>query len=576
MNLKVGKSNGRTYLSIAHGYRDENGHVRTKTVKSLGYLEDLAKDYRDPIAHFKSVVAEMNKKEADENPPAIINLDKNKLIAQKNDNRLNLGYSALSKIYHELGLNVFFYNHSRKLKTKYNFNSIMKLLIFSRILFPASKKRTFENKDLFFEKFDFTLDDVYRSLTFLNKEKNSLQSYLHGKMKELYGRTTELVYYDVTNYYFEIDEPDNLRKKGVSKEHRPDPIVQMGLFMDTKGMPISYGLFAGNTHDCETMIPLMAEMKREYGMGRVIIVADKGINTAPNIVYSLLRGDGYVYSQTIRGGNKELKDYALDKRGYRAHGDNNRIKSRLYPREIVLKDIKGKRQKVRIDEKQVIFYSLKYDKRAKAEREPALQKAMDLVNNPGKYNKATSCGAAKYVKNLQFDKDTGEIVTTTVSRPVLNEEKIREEELYDGYYAIVTSEYKKTDEEIIEIYRGLWRIEESFRVTKSDLETRPIYMSREDHIEAHFLICFLALAISRILEYRLDRKYSISRISESLRNASCSILEENWYVFDYTDEVIHDLNEKLGIDLNRKYLRLGDIRKILGTTKKNLKSPTIF
>jgi hypothetical protein len=319
----------------------------------------------------------------------------------------------------------------------------------------------------------------------------------------------------------------------------------------------------------------MAEMKREYGMGRVIIVADKGINTAPNIVYSLLRGDGYVYSQTIRGGNKELKDYALDKRGYRAHGDNNRIKSRLYPREIVLKDIKGKRQKVRIDEKQVIFYSLKYDKRAKAEREPALQKAMDLVNNPGKYNKATSCGAAKYVKNLQFDKDSGEIVTTTVSRPVLNKEKIREEELYDGYYVIVTSEYKKTDKEIIEIYRGLWRIEESFRVTKSDLETRPIYMSREDHIEAHFLICFLALAIARILEYRFDKKYSISRISESLRNASCSVLEENWYVLDYTDDVIHDLNEKLGIDLSRKYLRLGDIRKILGTTKKP-ESPTIF
>ena len=568
MNLKVGKSNGRTYLSIAHGYRDENGKVRTKTVKSLGYLEDLAKNYPDPITHFKNVVAEMNRKEADENPPAIINLDKNKLVEPGNDYRHNLGYSALSKIYHELGLNVFFYNHSRKLKIEYNFNNIIKLLVFSRILFPGSKKKTFENKDMYFEKFDFTLDDVYRSLTFLNKKKNSLQHYLHDKMKELYGRTTELVYYDVTNYYFEIDEPDNLRKKGVSKEHRPNPIVQMGLFMDTKGMPISYGLFAGNTHDCETMIPLMAEMKREYDMGRVIIVADKGINTAPNIVYSLLRGDGYVYSQTIRGGNKELKDYALDRRGYRAHGDSNRIKSRLYPREIALTDINGKRQKVRIDEKQVIFYSLKYDRRAKAEREPALRKAMDLVNNPGKYNKATSCGAAKYVKNLQFDKDSGEIVTTTVSKPVLNEEKIREEELYDGYYAIVTSEYKKTDDEIIEIYRGLWRIEESFRVTKSDLETRPVYMSREDHIEAHFLICFLALAIARILEYRLDRKYSISRISESLRNASCSVLEENWYVFDYTDDIIDDLNEKLGIDLKHKYLRLGDIRKMLGTTKK--------
>ncbi|GHV36841.1 hypothetical protein FACS1894187_12190 [Synergistales bacterium] len=291
------------------------------------------------------------------------------------------------------------------------------------------------------------------------------------------------------------------------------------------------------------------------------------MNTGMNVAFNLIKGDGYVYSQTVRGGHKELKDYVLDNSDYRQISDDYKIKSRLYPREIIVRDVNDKNKKVRVDEKQVVFYSKDYDKKAKAEREPALIKARELVNNPSKYNRATSYGAAKYVKNLQYDKNTGEIVVTD-QRPVFDEEKLREEEKFDGYYAIVTSEYKKTDEEIIEIYRGLWKIEESFKVTKSDLETRPVYLSREDHIQAHFLICFLALVIIRILERRLGNTYSASRIIESLSNASCSALEENWYVFDYADEITKAIYEKLGIDLRHKYLRLGDIRKIIGDTKK--------
>jgi hypothetical protein len=317
------------------------------------------------------------------------------------------------------------------------------------------------------------------------------------------------------------------------------------------------------------MMPLMSEMKRKYDIGRVIVVADKGMNTSRNIAYSLLRGDGYLYSQTVRGGNKELKDYVLNEGGYRAEGDKYRIKSRLYPREISVDDINGKQQKVRVDEKQVVFYSKDYDRKAKAEREAVLVKARDLVNNPAKYNRATSYGAAKYIKDIQFDKTTGQIIATAKIKPVFDEEKVREEEKFDGYYAIVTSEYKKTDDEIIEVYRGLWKIEESFKVTKSDLETRPVYLSRDDRIQAHFLICFLSLAIARILERRLGGIYSFSSIASSLGKASGTFLAENWYVFDYADEITGAVKEKLGIDLSRKYMRLGDIRKILGDTKKS-------
>lgn len=555
-------------MVIVHGYRDPvTKKVRHKTIKSLGYLDDLKKQFEDPIAHFRAVVEEMNRAAALEKQEAIINLDPKATLAPTGTTRKNIGYAAISKLYHELGLDVFLNNHSRAFKADFNTNNIMKLLIYSRILFPASKKRTYEGRERFFENTDFSLDDVYRCLTQVVTFKDKLQKHLHRKMKEKYGRSTELVFYDVTNYYFEIDKQDGMRRKGVSKEHRPDPIVQMGLLMDTKGIPIMYDLFPGNTNDCETLLPMLDRVKREYDIGRTIVVADKGINTADNIAYCLAKGDGYVYSQTVRGANKELKSYVLDPTGYRESRDGSRIKSRLYPREIAVSNARGGRTKIRIDEKQVVFYSPDYDRKAKQDRELAILKAKDLVKHPFKYNRAISYGAAKYVKDLVFDRKTGEIVTTK-RQPVFDEAKLREEEKFDGYYAIVTSEWNKSDDAIIEIYRGLWRIEEAFKVTKSDLETRPVFLSREDHIQAHFLICFVALVLIRLLAHVLENKHSVPRIIDSLSQASGSFLEENWYVFDYADEVTETIAETLGIDLRRKYLRYGEIKKMIAATKK--------
>jgi hypothetical protein len=568
MYLQVGNNKGRKYLSIVQGYRDPlTKKVRHKTVKSLGYLDDLAKEHEDPVAHFRAVVEEMNKSAALEKEPVRFEIDPQEQLTDNPANRKNIGYAALSKLYHELDLHIFFYNHSRSFKSEFNTNNIMKLLVFSRILAPASKKKTYFEKERYFENFDFSLDDIYRCLTQVVTFKDNLQLHLHRQMKLKFNRSTELVYYDVTNYYFEIDEQDDLRKKGVSKEHRPDPIVQMGLLMDTKGVPICYDLFPGNTNDCETLLPVLSRVKSDYAVGRLIIVADKGINTADNIAFSLAKGDGYVYSQTVRGANRELKDYVLDPSGYRELSEDYKIKSRLYPREIAVSNVKGGRSKVLIDEKQVVFYSKDYDRKAKADREPALLKALDLAKNPAKYNKSTSYGAAKYLKNLVFDPKTGEIITAK-QKPVFDEHKLREEEKLDGYYAIVTSEWQKTDEEIIDIYRGLWKIEDAFKVTKSDLETRPVYLSRQDHISAHFLICFVALVIVRLLSLSLGNKFSIPKIVKSLNRASGSLFEENWFVFNHTDEVTRSVGELLGVDLSRKYLKLGEIKKILGATKK--------
>lgn len=563
------KKTGRTYLSIVHNYRDKTTKTtRSVIIKSLGYLDELEKEYDDPIGFFTNEAKRLEKQRLAENASLTFTIAKNELILSNSVNRKNFGYAALSKIYHELEIDAFLKNRQRHSKEEYDANAIMKLLVYSRLLYPASKKKTYEDRDTFFEKFDFALEDIYRCLSFLNKHSDALQLWIHERIKNRYNRNTNLVYYDVTNYYFEIDEQDDLRKRGVSKEHRPDPIVQMGLFIDNNGIPITYKLFPGNKPDKSTLIPALSKIQRNYSLGRIIVVADKGLTAGDNIWYILSAKNGYVLSYSVRGADKSFQDYVLDESGYIDKGDGFKIKSRLCPREIQVTATNGKKIKKIVHEKQVVFYSPQYALREKKDRAAALLKAQDLIKNPARYNRTTSQGAAKYVKNLAFDPETGEILESAHQYLSFDEEKLREEEKFDGYYAIVTSEYRESDEKIIDIYRGLWKIEESFKVTKSDFESRPVYLSLQEHIDAHFLTCFISLVIVRILEYRLKGKYSITTMLESLRKASCSHIQENYYLFDYYSNVLSDIGSELNIDFSKKILSLGEIKKFLGETKK--------
>jgi len=565
------KKTGKTRLSIRRGYRDENGKVKNVTIQNLGDLEDLKKQFDDPIAHFKEVVHQMNEEEKEKNVPIILTIDKTERLSENTDNNKNFGYVALSKVYHELEIDKFLKQKFRARNfSEFKINNIMKLLVFARCLFPDSKKSTYENKDIFFENTNFSLKEVYNALSYIEPFKESLQSYIYDHIQEQYKPNNECVFYDVTNYYFEIDDNDDFRKKGVCKEHRPNPIVQMGLFMDSIGLPMCYGLFPGNTNDCLTLKPMVQKLQKDYSVGRVIVVADKGLNTGRNIVYQKAIGNGYVMSLSVRGANQELKDFVLNEDGYTYNQDKTyKKKSRRYPREVkYIKTVNGKEveTKTTADEKQVIFWSADYAKRAKMERQPAIDKARDLIGNVQKYNKKNCYGASKYVKQLVFDEKTGEIIKAK-SKLFLDEEKIAEEEKLDGYYAIVTSEMDKTDDEIIDIYRGLWRIEETFKVTKSELDGRPVYVSTKEHIEAHFLTCYLALVLSRVLQHKLDKKYSVGKILESLSKCNCQNLEENIYRFSFYDTVLKDIGKVINIDFSLKNRTLQDIKKVLGSMK---------
>jgi|LGOV01.1.fsa_nt_gb transposase len=569
MFLKKTKNNktGRTYLSAVESYRDKDTNKsKNRTVKSFGYYDELIKLHDDPFEFCKQEIGKLKVELDIIDAPVRFQIQPNELLSVGTNNRKNFGYAAFSSIYHTLEIDKFLVNRQRSTKIEANTNHIMKLLVNSRLLDPGSKKKAFDSRDNFFEKTNYSLDDVYRSLSFFNEKGNELQLWINDRIKENYGRDTSLVYYDVTNYYFESNKEDDFRRKGVSKEHRPNPIVQMGLFMDTNGIPITYDLYAGNTNDCLTYRPTFARMKKEFDLGKVIVVADKGMNTGDNINYTLSANDGFVFSQTARGANKELKNFIKNNEGFEWIGKDYKWKERLYPTEINVTMTSGKKKKKTIDVKQVVFYSEKYAKKARHERAKAIDKAKKIMTSPSSYNRATTHGAAGYIKNLTFVKETGEIADANAL--TLNEQKIKDQEALDGYYVLVTSEYEKSASEIIEIYRGLWKIEESFKVTKSDLESRPVFVSTDEHIKAHFLTCFIALVIARILEYKLNGKYSITKIINSLKKCSCTNVDQNYYLFDYYDEVLQDIGVAINVDFSTKIRTLQQIKKNISETKK--------
>jgi transposase len=501
-----------------------------------------------------------------------VTLDADEKLKKGTANRKNYGHVVFSKIYHELELDRFLKNARRHKGFKFNTDAIMRLLVFSRLLYPGSKRAAVLNKERFFDNFKFSLDDVYDALDHFDEICPGLQQHLHEKVTQLHGRNTDIVYYDVTNYYFEIDKQDELRRNGPSKEHRKDPIVQMGLLLDKQGLPISYKLFPGNRHDSQTLMPVLTEVKKKFGVKRIISVADKGLNSGDNIAYNMILGDGYIYSKSVRGASKEFKDWILDEAGYRIITDKYKMKSKVFPDApnwVTGTQNGKKKQKVNvpIEQKWVVFYSEKYAKRAAYKRETAVAKAIKMIENPSKYRSTFDYGAAGYIENIKIDKETGEI-SNVDDTLFLDEEKIAKEKKYDGYYAIVTSELDDSDEHIIDTYRGLWRIEESFKVTKSTLEARPVYLRTEAHINAHFLTCFIALLIARIVELRLDGQYTIAKITETLRKVECSNIDQNLWLFDHIDDVTDDMNAAFGTDFGRKVMTLKEIRKNLGLAKR--------
>jgi transposase len=587
---KYTTSYGKTHCSIVDGYRS-NGKIKQKTIKNYGHLEDLEKKYDNPMDFLNN---ELEKLKNEFDTKVTVTFDK-KEFNSFDDDTFNIGYAYLKLIFKELDINSILKSKQYSSKIEYSLSKTCELLTYSRILNPGSIKYTYEHKNQFFESFDVSLDDLYRSLKPMLECKEDIFKTIWNNTKDKYNRDASTSFYDCTNYYYEIeyDDPDvvnvqgevikkGLRKKGPEKNHRSDPIVEMGLLLDKQGFPISYNIFPGNTRETETLLPEIKKIKNRHNIDKVIVVADRGLNCSDNMIK--LAGldldkenrDGYIYGQSIRGADQEFKDWVL-KDDYTVDKtideDGNEIifkhKSRIYPRKMnITREDKGltkngnkRKQSIMVDQKQMVYYSQKYADKQKRDRQMVIEKAKDLIKHPGNYTKATSYGAAGYVNNIQFDEKTG--VVADGSELSLNQKKIDEDSKYDGYYSIVTSEENLTDIELRNIYKGLSKIEETFKITKSEFNARPINVRLEDHIDAHFLICFISLVIIRILQNDINNKYSIKNLLERMKNFKCTHEVGNLYKFIGYKPEIQYLNRKIGLNMDKKYDTRENIKKIL-------------
>lgn len=574
---KQKRKNGRVYLSVVQGYRGEDGKTKTRHVRSLGYLDELEKAYDDPVAHFRAEVEAENEAARAEAAPITVTLHPLQRIDKRAEGRIDMGAAVPSAYFHrELGIRDFFERRRTSRGFSYDPCRILELLTWNRVSEPGSKAAAFASRGRFPRKCGFSLDDVYRCLDYLSANADGLVKHMNSSIEAARGpRDRTRLYYDVTNYYFEMDGEDDggLRRKGVSKEHRPEAIVQMGLLLDAEGVPLDYELFPGNVNDMSTMLPMMKKAGLR-GAGnpdgeRVVVVADKGLNTSSNIAACTLDGNGFVFSQSVRKATRELREWVLDGAGYAESGSGRfKVKSRIADKAVHVTGEDGKRRRVMVPVKEVAFWSRDFCERARHERAKVIEKSKAAIAR-GDTSSAVARSSAKYAEDVPVVKATGE---RAQHNWVLDEARIAEDAKMDGYYCIITSEQEWPERDVIEAYRGLSRVEESFRVLKGTMDARPVYVWTRDHIEAHFLVCYVALLEMRLMQADVERatgsRPSAEAVAEALRNMTGRRLDANVYHFDYRTDLTDALCSCVGIDLSRQVMTKSQMNNVMSVVKK--------
>ncbi len=547
--IKINKVKRRgktlTWVGVVEGYRPAPGAPpKQRTIKSFGYLEDQ----EDPVA-FMAMVEEFNATYKSEKMELKIDADETAKMYCKENRKQNYGYKYLESVYDMLGIDAFInkYVETKRIRADYQPSEIFKFLVLTRILNPHSKRASCQVKDSFYGlRTDFTLQDVYRSLDSIADFEIELQQHLNERIKESVGRDLSHAFYDVTNYFFEIDFPDgedDLRKRGVSKEHRVDPIVAMGLFMDSNGLPVSMSMFPGNTSDSITLQPTMADVKKSYGLGRLVVVADKGLNSSQNIDALVNAGDGFVFSQILRGKKGQRYSEKLFDTDDWTENAKGTYRYKLFDEEYVGHNSDGKKETR--TRKVLLYWNKAEADMAKRKRDEKLEKAARSVKNNAYSIKK---GVDEYTKEHIVDKGTGEVLEDIAKKRSVDFEKADNDSQYDGYFCIITSELYYGEQNIRQVYGGLWKIEQSFRIMKSDLYARPVFVRKNEHIRAHFLICFVALLVIRTIQHRMgNNALSAERIARTLNAATCRVLKGGVILLDDVGGAIafrKALNEK--------------------------------
>ena len=569
MRVIVSKSKNATILYLTKSVRI-NGKSTTKTVERLGSLEEVqarAGDM-DAMEWAKMYAAKRTSEEKTGNCETIIKYQDYKLIDKGIRRSCNAGYLFLQDIYYSLGLNKICDSISQKYKFDYDLNDILSMLVYSRIIAPGSKLSSLESAQRFLEQPKCELHQVYRALEVIAKENDFFQSELYKNSQNVINRKKEVLYYDCTNYYFEIEDEDDFRKYGVSKEHRPNPIVQMGMFMDADGIPLAFSVFDGNQNEQPSMSPLEQKIIKDFETSDFIVCTDAGLSSTTNRKFNSIQGRGFVTTQSIKKLKGFLQDFCFEDEGWYLPGSSKKYKLSELDEEADYEKIFYKDRWINEDNLEqhlIVTYSIKYRNYQRTIRERQIERAKKFIESPSKLTKNRANDPKRFIEQGHCTPD-GEVASKTITS--LNQEQIDNEAKYDGLYAVCTNlDYDVSS--IIKINQKRWEIEECFRIMKTEFKARPVYLSRKDRITAHFTTCFTALVIYRILEQKLKEKYTCEELIDTIRSMDMLIAPGEGYIPTYTRTDITDaLHDAFGFRTDYQITSQKNMRKILNQTKK--------
>lgn len=579
MRLKVSRSKNSASLYVTKTvYIDKK--ERTITVEKLGTETELREKLNgaDPYEWAKEYIRKLNEQEKEQTRKILVPFEQSKIILKDEQHSFNGGYLFLQKIYHELGLHKTCKEISKKYKFDFDLDSILSRLVYGRVIFPSSKLATYELSKRFIEQPNFDLHQIYRALEVLSKETDFIQSSLYENSVKISKRNTGVLYYDCTNYFFEIEQEDGDKQYGPSKEHRPNPIVEMGLFMDGDGIPLAFSINRGNMNEQLTLKPLEKKIISDFELSKFIVCTDAGLASEDNRKFNDKDGRAFITTQSINKLKGHLKKWALAPDGWKltdskksydisildemidkaATEDKAKIRAKVFYKERWIKE-NGFEQRL------IVTYSIKYRDYQRKIRNSQIERAQNTIeNNPTKINKCNQNDYKRFINKTNCTPD-GEIAEKEIYS--IDQALIQKEEAFDGFYGVCTN-LEDDVSEIIKVNHRRWEIEECFRIMKSEFKARPVYLSNDDRIEAHFITCFISLIIYRLLEKKLNEKFTCHEIISGLRDMEFFDVKGEGYVPTYTRTDFTDaLHEAFRFRTDYQIVSTSMMKKIFKDTK---------
>ena len=580
MRLSIRKSGRFTYLYAIKGYRTDDGKSTTKVVEKFGTVEELREKLngQDPIEWARNRVEEMTRQEDALNEEVVWKFNPKALIVKDEQRSYNGGYLFLQKIYHELGLDYICKKIEKKHKNKYDLNEILSMLLYTRILYPGSKQSSLEDAKRLIEQPSADIHHVYRALSLLATEFNEIQADVYKRSLKLGNRDTRVVYYDLTNYFFEWEEEQGLVQYGHSKEGRPLPIVQMGLFMDKDGFPLAMCIEPGNTAETTTLKPMEELLKEKFGLSKLVVCTDGGLSSYENRKRDSVGDRAFITVQSLKKLRKPLQDWALETTGWHIGGSETEYDiSQLDPDEYYNVTFYKERWEPTkmstgeiLEQRIIVTFSFKYKEYLSYVRNRQISRAQALIDSGrGNTSKRKSPNDAKRYIKSEYCTSDGELAQ--IENFSLNQDMIDQESRFDGFYGICT-DLEGSAPEIIKINGGRWIIENGFRTMKTDLRARPVYLKRDDRIKAHFLTCFLSLLLYKYLEKKVNRGgqyFTTSEIIGTLRDMNFLSVTGEGYIPTYTrTDLTNNLHGSAGFRTDYQIVTKKQMRSIIAQTKK--------